>query len=132
MAERFDSTRQVKENRFLVGQFVKRIKKRLPSMIISKFDPRWEGPFIVDAIGLHDSYVLRRPNGDLEPHPVNGSHLAPYISQHDLLTAESPNNLESPQGSTSIQTLSGVDVFSFTLSIIRKLPNISCILYKSW
>jgi hypothetical protein len=84
MAEMHDRTHQTIADRFTPGQFVKRIRKRLPNQMIPKLAPRWEGPFIIESAGPHDSYILKKPNGQLEPHPVNANHLAPFISSQSL------------------------------------------------
>ena len=63
---------------------MKRISKRLLNQIIPRLEPRWDGPFIIDRAGPHDSYVPKKMNGDLEPHPVNANHLAPYKNALDL------------------------------------------------
>ena len=63
---------------FQVGDFVKLIKKRLPSMMIPKFDPNFSGPYIIDSVGTHDSYTLRHPDGRVLPHPVNQNHLMSF------------------------------------------------------
>jgi hypothetical protein len=79
MAQRYNASSGVRKRVFMVGEFVRRRKKRLSSQIIPKFAPRWEGPFVIHSVGPHDSYVLAKPNGDLEPHPVNGNHLESFI-----------------------------------------------------
>jgi hypothetical protein len=99
MAKRHDAQNGVTQVVFEVGQFVKRRKKRLSSQMIPKFAPRWEGPFIIHSVGLHDSYILANPNGDLEPHPVNANHLAPYISKKDLEVATVQQKLVRTIGS---------------------------------
>jgi hypothetical protein len=84
MAQAYDENHKVIGERFVPGRFVKRLRKQLPNQIIPKLSPRWEGPFIIESVGPHDSYVLKKPNGELEPHPVNANHLAPYINVQDL------------------------------------------------
>jgi transposase InsO family protein len=80
MATRHDASPHVQDKQFDLGEFVKRRSKRLPTQMKSKFAPVWEGPFIIDSVGPHDSYRLKRPDGTLEPHPVNGNHLAPFVT----------------------------------------------------
>jgi hypothetical protein len=80
MATRHDASPQVRAAPFQLGEFVKRRTKRLPTQMKSKFAQVWEGPFIIDSVGPHDSYRLKRPDGTLEPHPVNANHLAPYVT----------------------------------------------------
>jgi hypothetical protein len=97
MAETYNATHKTLANRFEVDEFVKRLRKRMPSVMIPKLATRWEGPFIVHTVGPHDSYVLKKPNGELEPHPVNANHLAPFIGVSDLnvtrLSQSSPSSV---------------------------------------
>jgi hypothetical protein len=79
MTERHGRARRTLARRFAVGDQVKRKVRRLPSQHKPKFAPGWEGPFIIDQIGPHDSYRLKTPAGVLERHPVNANHLAPYL-----------------------------------------------------
>jgi hypothetical protein len=81
MTLRHATTHRTETQRFQVGEFVKRKVRRLPSQMPPKFSPVWEGPFIIDSVGEHDSYRLKHPNGQLEPHPVNANHLAPYVTR---------------------------------------------------
>jgi hypothetical protein len=81
MAEKHDESSKVTNQGFEVGEFVKRIVNRLPSQFRKgKLDQVWEGPFIIDRVGPHDSYYLRRPDGQVEEHPVNFNHLEPYVN----------------------------------------------------
>ena len=67
MVDKYELNHKPVSNQFVIGQFVKRIRKRLPSMMIPKLASRWEGPFIIYKVGPNDSYVLKKPNGELTP-----------------------------------------------------------------
>jgi hypothetical protein len=77
MAVARDRSPQVKDKPFQIGEFV---VKRLPGQMTRKLKPAWEEPFIVAGVGPHDFYRLQAPNGQIEKHPVNGNHLAPWMS----------------------------------------------------
>jgi hypothetical protein len=74
MQNTHDSTHKTITQEFKVGDKVKRIRQRLPGMMISKLAPKWEGPFVIGSIGPHDSYYIHK-NGIYEHHPVNANHL---------------------------------------------------------
>jgi hypothetical protein len=65
---------KIKGNEFKIGDQVKRIRQRLPGMMIPKLAPKWDGPFTIGSVGPHDSYYIHR-NGIYEQHPVNSNHL---------------------------------------------------------
>jgi transposase InsO family protein len=88
MAARHDKSPLVQDRPFVVGEFVKRMVKRLPNQLTRKLEPVWQGPFIIDGIGPHDSYRLKALNGELEKHPVNRNHLEPYRGRTDPLHNE--------------------------------------------
>jgi hypothetical protein len=90
MSEQHDAQRKVQANRFVIGEYVKKLKSPLPSQHISKFNMRWDGPFIIDSVGPNDSYRLMTPRGEPLPHPVNANHLAPYKNIQDLFSSPSP------------------------------------------
>jgi transposase InsO family protein len=75
-----DSDHAIKSNRFAVGEFVIRMKRRLSSVKIPQLESRWEGPFIIHAVLPNDAYMLKRPDGSIESHPVNANHLAPFTA----------------------------------------------------
>ena len=75
MSSRYNETRKTKAGVFKVGDLVKRKIQRLPGMMIAKLAEKWEGPFEIGAIGVHDAYYIKR-NNVFEPHPVNANHLA--------------------------------------------------------
>jgi hypothetical protein len=58
---------------YQVGEFVK-----LKHYDKKKFEFRWQGPFIIDRIGPHFTYYLKKPDGSLLPNPHNGIYLAPW------------------------------------------------------
>jgi hypothetical protein len=101
MAERHDLAKNVKEKSFKIGEFVKLVKRRLPNQIVGKFEPAWEGPFIIEEIGPNDSYRLKKPNGDLLKHPVNFNHISPYKNVADLSSPPPPHlDLDFEKGDT--------------------------------
>ena len=72
---------------FVVGEFVK-----LKHFTKLKLEFTWRGPFIVDSIGPHNTYYLKKPDGTLLSSPYNGIHLAPFkggdLSEPDPTTPE--------------------------------------------
>jgi len=43
-----------------------------------KFQPKWEGPFMVEIIYLNGAYRLANPNDDLLMMPINDKFLKKY------------------------------------------------------
>ena len=43
-----------------------------------KFNPKWEGPFVVELVYSNKTYCLTNPNGDMLMMPVNEKYLKKY------------------------------------------------------
>jgi len=78
MSERHDGSHVTKPNVFKVGDLVRRKVQRMPGMMIPKLSAKWDGPFEIGALGLHDSYYIKK-DGIFEQHPVNANHLDYWI-----------------------------------------------------
>ncbi len=113
MKNSHDDAHATRSNRFKEGEFVKLIKKRLPSMMIPQLESRWKGPFIIHAVLPNDSYILKNTDGSLEPHPVNANHLAPYLTRANFSSSSSQHQIS--QISTNLLT--------FQVVSHRKLPS---------
>ena len=44
-----------------------------------KFEPRWEGPFVIDRIVGRGAYQLMSLEGEPHPNPINGRYLKKYL-----------------------------------------------------
>jgi hypothetical protein len=64
---------------FQIGEFVK-----LKNFTKKKFEFGWNGPFIIQGIGPHNTYYLKKADGTLLDHPQNGIHLATWVSIKEL------------------------------------------------
>jgi len=45
-----------------------------------KFQPKWEGPFVVESVYSNGAYGLITPDGDTLMIPINGRFLKKYYS----------------------------------------------------
>jgi len=43
-----------------------------------KFQPKWEGPFVVESVYLNGAYRLINSEGDILMMPINGKFLKKY------------------------------------------------------
>jgi len=43
-----------------------------------KFQPKWEGPFVIETVYSNGAYRLATPSGDILMMPVNGKFLKKY------------------------------------------------------
>jgi hypothetical protein len=86
-----NSNGDLREPTFEIGQFVK-----LKNFTKQKFEFRWTGPYIIDQIGPHNTYILRRSNGQLLSSPHAGTHLSPWTSREEgvLSDTDTDNNLD--------------------------------------
>jgi len=48
--------------------------------IKGKFQPKWEGPFVVETIYSNGAYCFANPNGDTLMMPIYGKFLKKYYS----------------------------------------------------
>ena len=48
-----------------------------------KFQPKWEGPFVVESVYSNGAYRLITPDGDTLMMPINGRFLKKYYSWQD-------------------------------------------------
>ena len=80
MVRKHTTSHKTMGSRFKLGDFVK-LKADRGTSFHKALTPRFVGPFIIDRIGMHHSYYLKKPNGDLLLHPVNANDIAPWISE---------------------------------------------------
>jgi hypothetical protein len=45
-----------------------------------KFEPKWEGPFVIKEVYSSGAYQIISPDGTYSPSPVNGKFLKPYYA----------------------------------------------------
>ena len=45
-----------------------------------KFQPNWEGPYVVEMVYLNRAYHLTNPNGDMLMMPINRKFLKKYYA----------------------------------------------------
>ena len=43
-----------------------------------KFQPKWEGPYVVETVYSNGAYCHTNPNGDMLMMPINGKFLMKY------------------------------------------------------
>ena len=72
--------KKVKQRIFQKGDLVLAVRR---PMIMThktkgKFQPKWEGPFIIETVYSNGAYRLSNPNGDLFIMPINGKFLKKY------------------------------------------------------
>ena len=74
--------KKVRERTFKKGDLVLVVRR---SMILThkskgKFEPKWEGPFIIDKVYSNSAYVVLVIKGDWCVMPINGKPLKRYYS----------------------------------------------------
>ncbi|KAJ6844563.1 uncharacterized protein M6B38_293215 [Iris pallida] len=74
--------KKVKQRTFQVGDLVLAVRRPmvLTHKTPGKFEPKWEGPFIIETVYSNGAYCLAKPNGDLFMMPINGKFLKKYYS----------------------------------------------------
>ncbi|KAJ6828056.1 uncharacterized protein M6B38_364800 [Iris pallida] len=74
--------KKVKQRTFQVGDLVLAVRRPmvLTHKTPGKFEPKWEGPFIIETVYSNGAYRLAKPNGDLFMMPINGKFLKKYYS----------------------------------------------------
>jgi len=79
--------KKVKEQTFKKGDLVLAVRR--PMLMThktkEKFQPKWEGPFIVESIYSNGAYRLITPNGDTLMMSINGKFLKNTILDSILL-----------------------------------------------
>jgi transposase InsO family protein len=108
-----ESNGYTSEPTFVIGQFVK-----LKNFTKLKFQYRWTGPYIIDQIGPHNTYYLRRSDGSLLPSPYSGTHLASWTSQDGGVLSETDTDSVRDHSDTNIDNQIQVNE---TLAIMTQL-----------
>lgn len=72
--------KRVKQRAFRKGDLVLSVRR---PMIMThktkgKFQPKWEGPFVVESVYSNGAYRLANPNGDVIMMPINDKFLKKY------------------------------------------------------
>ena len=57
---------------------LRRVFENTSNLANGKFQPNWEGPYIVVIVGLAGSYALNKPDGTTVPRMWNVMHLKKY------------------------------------------------------
>ena len=71
--------RRVKPRTFKAKELVlRKVFENTSTPTNGKFQPNWEGPYIVVFVGLAGSYALNRPDGTVVPRMWNVMHLKKY------------------------------------------------------
>ena len=72
--------KKVKQRVFQKGDLVLAVRR---PMIMThktkgKFQPKWEGPFVIETVYSSEAYRFMTPDGDLLMMPINGKFLKKY------------------------------------------------------
>ena len=72
--------KKVKMRTFKKGDLVLAVRRPMvmTHKTKGKFQPKWEGPFVVESVYSNGSYRLITPNGDTLMMPINGRFLKKY------------------------------------------------------
>ena len=72
--------KKVKERTFKKGDLVLAVRRPMvmTHKTKGKFQPKWEGPFVVESVYSNGSYRLITSNGDTLMMPINGKFLKKY------------------------------------------------------
>ena len=71
--------RSVRSYTFRAGDLVlRRVFENTDDPTASKFQPNWEGPYMIVKVGAVGSYALNKLDGTLEPRMWNVAHLKRY------------------------------------------------------
>ena len=72
--------KKVKERIFKKGDLVLAVRRPMVMThnIKEKFQPKWEGPFVVESVYSNGAYRLITPDGDTLMISINGSFLKKY------------------------------------------------------
>ena len=72
--------KKVKERTFKKCNLVLTIRRPMvmTHMTKEKFQPKWEGPFVVESVYSNGAYLLINPEGDILMMPINGKFLKRY------------------------------------------------------
>ena len=72
--------KKVKERTFKKGDLVLAIRRPMvmTHKTKGKFQPKWEGSFVVESVYSNGAYRLVTPDGDTLMMPINGKYLKKY------------------------------------------------------
>ena len=72
--------KKVKQRVFHKGDLVLAVRRPMVMMhkTKGKFQPKWEGPFIVETVYSNGAYRLANQNGEMLMMPINGKFLKKY------------------------------------------------------
>ena len=72
--------RKLEDRFFKNSDLVLAVKKpmAMTHKIKEKFQPKWEGPFVVESVYSNGAYRLITPNGDMLMMPINDRFLKKY------------------------------------------------------
>ena len=72
--------KKVKERTFKKGDLVLAVRRHMvmTHKTKEKFQPKWEGPFVVESVYSNRAYRLITPYGDMLMLPFNGKFLKKY------------------------------------------------------
>ena len=76
---------KVKERTFKKGDLVLAVRRPMvmTHKTKEKFQPKWEGPFVVESVYSNRAYRLITPDGDMLMMPINGRFLKKYYPWQD-------------------------------------------------
>jgi hypothetical protein len=80
MSRAFD--KRVKRRSFKQGDLVLAVIRpmNITRRMKGKFEPKWEGPFVVKEVYSSGAYKIISPDGEYSPSPVNGKFLKRYYA----------------------------------------------------
>jgi len=72
--------KKVREQIFKKGDIVLAVRRPMvmTHKTKEKFQPKWEGPFIVESVNSNGAYHLITPDGDMLMMPINDKFLKKY------------------------------------------------------
>ena len=71
--------KRVKPQAFQPGDLVlKKVFENTADLTVGKFQPNWEGPYLVTRAGESGAYALNKLDGTLVPRMWNATHLKKY------------------------------------------------------
>ena len=71
--------RNIKSRAFRAGDLVlRRVFENMEDQTIGKFQPNWEGPYMIVRVGPTGLYALDKLDGTLMPRMWNATHLMRY------------------------------------------------------
>ena len=77
--------RKIKPHAFRTRDLVlRKVFENTADPVAGKFQPNWEGPYIVVRVGVAKSYTLNKLDGTLVPRMWNDMHLKRYYQESFL------------------------------------------------